>query len=469
MLATLRTFFATLIRNPVGLLGTAITTATAVLFLTLFGLSLAGMSGGPYIGILVYLILPVIFVAGLVLIPIGLYRQRRAERAAGLAPSALLPIIDLNRSRTQKALLIFFVLTTVNVVIISVATYKGVQVMDSTAFCGATCHTVMQPEYTTYQRSPHARVACIDCHIGPGANWFVKSKLSGAWQVAAVTFDLYPRPIHTPVANLRPARETCEQCHWPSKFVGDRLRVFTEYSPDQDNTAVQTILLMHVGGTRGSGSGGIHWHVGPGVRVRYRANPDRTAINTVEVTRPDGSSELFSSGGEPAGGTWRVMDCVDCHNRPTHVFDTPEQAVDRALAHGRIPTDLPFVKREGLRIVQTAYPSEAQARVEVPAALSAFYRTNYPQLADARAPAIAQAGAALADAYAGNVFPAMKVGWNTYPNHLGHRGEQGGCFRCHDGAHTSQAGNVISQDCSLCHGLLADQEKNPTILQQLNP
>lgn len=470
MLPTVRTFFAALLRNPLSLLGTAITTAAALVILTLFGLGLAGMVGSPYLGILVYLILPFIFVVGLLLIPLGLWRQRRAERATGEAPSARFPIIDLNRPKTQRAFLIFFVLSAVNIVIISIATYEGVEVMDSVAFCGTTCHTVMQPEYTAYRLSPHARVACVDCHIGPGASWFVKTKLSGAWQVIAVTFNLYPRPIPTPVANLRPARETCEQCHWPQKFEGDRLLVRTEYSSDEQNTALQTVLLMHVGGARGHDWHGIHWHVAPGVRVRFYANHERTVIQTVDVTRPNGSSERFSVGGkELSGGTWRVMDCVDCHNRPTHIFEPPGRAIDGAMLSGRIPTDLPFVKREGLQIIQKTYASRAQARTEIPAALSAFYRDKYAQLMSTRGSAIAQAGNALTGAYLDNVFPAMKVGWNTYPNFLGHPSDEAGCFRCHDGEHTSKAGAIIPQDCFLCHSLLADQEKNPAILQQLNP
>lgn len=466
----MRDFFATLTRNPLGLLGCAITTAAAIVILTLFGLSLVGMEGSPYLGILVYLILPAVFILGLILIPIGIYRQRKIEAALETLPPGRFPVVDFNRPRTRRAFLLFLALSVINLVVIAVATYRGVQVMDSTRFCGATCHTVMEPEYTAYRHSPHAHVACVDCHIGPGADWFVKSKLSGAWQVVAVTFDLYPRPIRTPLANLRPARETCEQCHWPEHFVGDRLKIVTTYAPDKDNTALQTVLLMHVGGAGAVPARGIHWHVAPGVRIRYRANPERTVIPIVEASPGDGTTQVFTAGSDVmADRPWRVMDCIDCHNRPTHVFLSPGAAVDAAINDAGLALDLPFLKREGLRIVQASYTSVGAARAQIPAALSAFYSAEYPGLTAARASDIGHAGAALAAAYARNVFPAMKVGWNTYRNFLGHPDDTSGCFRCHDGGHIDKAGDAIVQDCSACHALLADQEKSPAILQQLRP
>ncbi|MCA9773965.1 MAG: cation:proton antiporter, partial [Myxococcales bacterium] len=185
------------------------------IFAVFFTLELFGFHGHPYAGILAYLIVPALFVAGLLLIPIGLRLARRRAQTG-----KQLPVIDLNVDRTRNRVLVFVALTALNIVIVAVAAYKGVEVMDTTAFCGETCHSVMEPEHTAFQRGAHASARCIDCHIGPGASWFVKSKLSGSWQVVSVALDLYPRPIPTPVENLRPARETCEQCHWPQKFVG---------------------------------------------------------------------------------------------------------------------------------------------------------------------------------------------------------------------------------------------------------
>lgn len=467
----MKSFFVALTRNPLSLAGAAIVTASGILIVTLFTLQLFGLEGGPYIGILAYLILPAIFVLGLLIIPIGIARQRRRDRQAqarGEAPAEL-PVLDFNDPRTRRRVLIFFALTVVNVVILAAATYEGVETMESTEFCGQACHSVMQPEYAAYKRSAHANVACVDCHIGPGADWFVKSKLSGAWQVVSVNLDLYPRPIPTPVHNLRPARETCEQCHWPSKFVGDRLRVINTYSDDEANTNLKTVLLMKVGGQRGVKSHGIHWHVDPGVQIRYLSDEKRQTIYDIEMRTPDGKVTRFAppeGSKAPAGAAWRVMDCVDCHNRPSHTFRIPEEEVDSALTAGRIPRDLPFVRREAVRLLNGDYPSHEAAEKAIAEGLQQFYAREHPQVAARRGDAIRGTAAALGEMYAANVFPSMNVDWGIYPNHIGHE-RAPGCFRCHDDQHVAEGGRAISQDCSTCHGLLALQEEDPEILRSL--
>ncbi len=462
-------FFIALSRNPISLIGSAIVTASGVLIVTLFVLQSFGQEGGPYVGILAFLILPAVFLFGLLLIPVGIVRQRRRDRLAearGEAPAAF-PVLDFNNATTRRRALVFTALTALNVVILSVATYEGVDTMESTEFCGQACHSVMQPEYAAFQRSPHANLSCVDCHIGPGADWFVKSKLSGSWQVISVNLKLYPRPIPTPVHNLRPARETCEQCHWPAKFVGDRLKVIHNYSDDEVNTHLQTVLLMKVGGQRGASSQGIHWHVDRGVQIRYLSDPKRETIYEVEMKKGDEVTRFsLADAKAPSGAAWRVMDCVDCHNRPSHTFRAPDQEVDAAMLAGRIPADLPFVHREAVRLLQGKYASHEAAEKALGDGLLAFYRKEYPQIATARAAAIRSTATVLSDLYSANVFPSMKVDWGTYPNHIGHE-RAPGCFRCHDDQHTSKDGRSISQDCSTCHGLLAMQEENPEILTSL--
>lgn len=475
MLAAISRFFIRLTRNPLSLAGSAITTASALIMISLIALEIMGLEGGPYMGILAFLVLPGIFLIGLVLIPVGLARERRrarkaAEKGGAAAP---FPIIDLNRERTRKVVLIFFALTLANIVILAAATYKGVHVMESTSFCGETCHTVMQPEFTAYQRSPHARVACVDCHIGPGAPWFVKSKLSGAWQVVAATFNLYPQPVPTPIENLRPARETCEQCHWPTIFVGDRLKLITHFADDEENTELKTVLLLRVGGVEGRTSHGIHWHVDPGNRIRYRSDPTRETVYEVELTEADGTVTTFApSDAPPDDGTeatqWRTMDCVDCHNRPSHTFRTRAREVDDAIADDRIDRSLPYVREQGLELLTAEYPSHEAAADGIREALLGYYRESYPEVAETRGPAIEAAAAALTEAYASNVFPAMNVTWGTYPNHIGHE-ETPGCFRCHDEEHSTEDGETISQDCDTCHSILAWEEEDPEILGELNP
>lgn len=464
----MRAFFAALTRHPLSLAGAAITTATAILFATFFTLDLFGFHGHPYAGILAYLIVPALFVVGLIMIPIGL---RRARKLHGRGKP--LPVIDLNQARTRSRFLVFVALTAANIVIVAVATYKGVEVMDTTAFCGETCHSVMEPEHTAFLRGAHASTRCVDCHIGPGADWFVKSKLSGSWQVVSVALDLYPTPIPTPVHNLRPARETCEQCHWPSKFVGDRLKVITKFREDEANTETKTVLLLRVGGIAGRASDGIHWHVDPAHTIRYRSDESRETIHEVELTDHDGDVTRYYADGDEAasqaaGGVWRTMDCVDCHNRPSHTFHPPEQEIDQAMAVGRIAKSLPYIRRESLRLIQGDYADKATAETAIRAGLVGFYREQFPEVADARGADIEAAADALIESWRSNVFPHMKVGWNTYPNHIGHM-QSTGCFRCHDDSHRSAGGKTIAQDCDTCHSLLAEEEVNPEILATLEP
>lgn len=474
----MRHFFASLIRDPIGMTGAALATASSLIFLALFTLELVGLHGGPYIGILAYLIVPAVFVIGLVLIPIGVLRhQRRLRQAAqaGEPPRPDFPIIDLNRQHTRRNVLIFLGLTFVNLLLLSAATYKGVETMESTEFCGQACHSVMQPEYTAYQGSAHARVDCVECHIGPGASWFVKSKLSGAWQVVSVNLDLYPRPIPSPIENLRPARETCEQCHWPIKFVGDKLKVIPSYGEDEANTEYKTVLLLRVGGIEGqNNSHGIHWHVDPGNQIRYRSDPSRETIYEVELTEADGTVKVFQPPQSPEDGAevvdWRVMDCVDCHNRPSHTFQPADRALDSAIAEELIDRSLPFVKREGLAAITTEYDSHEAAREGIAIHLRDFYRENPPEGASHDAAAVEQAVQTLQEIYTSNVFPTMGVAWGTYPNHIGHM-RTPGCFRCHDDEHATEEGEVISgSDCfEACHNLLAMEEEDPEILGQLLP
>jgi hypothetical protein len=297
----------------------------------------------------------------------------------------------------------------------------------------------------------------------------VKSKLDGAWQLVSVALDLYPRPIPTPLHDLRPARDTCEQCHWPTKFVGDKLKVIKHYAEDEANTELTTALLLRVGGTNGSESSGIHWHVDPDVAIRYRSDETREEIYEVEFTNTDGSVTQYADRKAPEeGGIWRTMDCVDCHNRPSHIYAPANSEVDRAINEGLIDRSLPFVKREGLRIIDAEYASHEEARAVIGEELQKFYAENYPQVATERADAISAAAEALGDVYSVNVFPNMNVWWDTYPNHIGHE-QSPGCSRCHTRKMRTAKRKQISGDCDVCHVLLADKEEDPHILTVLSP
>lgn len=471
---------ATFARDPLSLLGAVIATVSSILILTLFGVEMMGWEGGLYVGILAFMVLPAFFIAGLILIPIGIWRRRRREavaRATGAPVPVDFPILDFNVPRLRTIAVVVLGLSAVNVVILAMTTYKGIEVMDSTSFCGTACHSVMSPEYTTYQRSPHARVRCTECHIGSGASWFVKSKLAGAWQVVSVNMNLYPRPIPSPVHNLRPARDTCENCHWPTKFVGQRLKVLSRFAEDEKQTETKTVLLLKIGGTEAGRPQGIHWHVDPRVKIRYRSDRKREKISEVEFSIQGSPTRLFKAPAEAGGASapeaaagegdgWRTMDCMDCHNRPSHVYGTAGDELDRAFAQGRLDGSLPFLKREGMKAIQAEYPSTEAGRAQIKKSIADFYGQTYPELWSSKRAAVEANAEELAHIWQTNVFPSMNIKWGTYPNFLGHTSTPG-CFRCHDNKHKGEDGKAITRSCTLCHTVLAEGEENPEVLKGL--
>ena len=447
-----------LIRSPISVVGMVLTTISAVLFLIVFLADLFGWHTNPYLGIVFFLILPGVFLFGLLLIPLGAWIERR-RRAQGRAPSEVhWPRIDLNDPAQRTTAVIVFAVTMANIVIVSLAAYRGVEYMDSPQFCGQVCHTVMKPEFTAYQDGPHSRVTCVQCHIGPGASWFAKSKISGARQVLAVSFHTYSRPIPSPVQNLRPARDTCEQCHWPEKFHGDKVRRIYEFAADEKNTESVTVMQVHVGGgsERLGIAQGIHWHMNVANEVEYIATDEkRQVIPWVRVKDRFGNVREFSAEGvtaeQLAKGERRRMDCMDCHNRPSHpMAATPERAIDELIARGAIPRTLPFVRRETVKALKTAYPTQEAASAEISRTLRDFYRSQYPQAYMSQRPDVEKAVQAAEMIYRRNVFPEMNVTFGTYPNNIGHM-DFPGCFRCHDDNHKSKEGKAIGQDCESCH------------------
>jgi nitrate/TMAO reductase-like tetraheme cytochrome c subunit len=442
-----------LYRNGVTIFGAALTTTGALLFVAFFLFEIFGLHGNPYTGLLFFLIFPSLFVAGLVIMPVGVWLERR-QRAAGKRAWQW-PSIDFGEPSQRRAAVVFFTLSFLNVLIVAVAAYKGVEYMDSPQFCGQLCHEVMEPEWAGYQGGTHARVACVQCHIGPGAPWFVQAKLSGLRQVYAVTFNTHSRPIPSPVHNLRPARDTCEQCHWPEKFHGDKIRVIKEYGDDETNTESTTTLRMHIGGIApGVGvASGIHWHVSQANRIEYiTIDEKRQAIPYVRLIDARGRETVYRTEGvtdeQLARGERRTLDCVDCHNRPAHTFaQSAERAVDDAITAGAIDRALPFVRRETVKVLKASYATRDAALKGIADGLSTYYQANHP---NAPAGSVTNAIATAQSLFSRNVFPPMKVTWGSYVNNVGHAAFPG-CFRCHDEKHVTKDGKVISQDCSLCH------------------
>ncbi len=460
--------------NSVTLTGAVLTTSAALTLLVFWAFEI--LKGGPihpYTGIVFFLILPGLFVAGLILMPLGAILRRRKLHKLGQLPEAY-PQIDFREPTFRRALILVGYATFLNVVILAIATYRGVTFTDSVQFCGLTCHTVMTPVYIAYQNSPHSRVACVECHIGSGAPWFVRAKISGVRQVFAVAFNTFSRPIPSPVKELRPARDTCEQCHWPQKFHGDKFLVRTKYSDDATNTPRTTVLVVKIGGHTWQGAAGIHGrHLDTSERISYvSTDGHRQVIPKVSYIDDAGKTVEYNSTDAPATpeqlarGEHRVMDCMDCHNRPTHAFQLPERALDQAMAEGRISPQLPSIKKEAVELLRADYPDRTTAAQRIAAALTEFYRKDYPDTYRSYRALVETAAQQVAAIYLRNVFPQMKVGWGTYPNNIGHE-DFLGCFRCHDGKHTSSDGRVITQDCSACHNLLAMEETNPKVLKDL--
>lgn len=451
--------------NWISLLGVVVVTTATIFWLFLLPFTLRGEFTHPYIGILVFLLLPAAFILGLVLIPVGIALRRRREHRIGAIPESF-PPINWQNLEFRRLVLFVGVTTFLNLVITSQFAYGAVNYMDTTTFCGQTCHKVMNPEYVGHANSPHARVDCVACHIGPGASWFVRSKLSGTGQVFYTLFNTYPRPIPVPVQNLRPARETCEVCHWPQRYAFDKLVVIPEYASDMANTATETVLLMKIGG--GNPHAGIHGaHVGTNIHIRYAASdPARETIPWVEYTDAAGKSTVYTVAGQKPTQPTREMDCIDCHNRPSHPFQPADRALNEAMNAGSIPSSLPFIKKEALDVVQRSYGSREEAARRIPAAIDAFYRQNYADVYQKNPDQVHRAAQGVLRVYDNNVFPNMRVTWGTYPNNIGHM-DSPGCFRCHDGNHVASNANAITQDCNACHNVLAVQEPMPKIMTDL--
>jgi hypothetical protein len=448
--------------------GAALATTAICSWLFALPVQLRGHTSNPYIGILVFIIIPVVLVAGLILIAAGIFfGRKRLERMQ----RALIALPD--RRIYIRRIAVFFVLTTaINIVIGTEATYRAVVHMETAQFCGQSCH-VMKPEFTAHQNSPHARVLCVDCHVAPGAAGWVQSKAAGTRQLLDVVFRHVQTPIESAIQSGRlvPSRVTCEQCHWPQMFDSAKLRVIEHFQEDAANTETQTVLMMLIGG---GDLGGIHGkHMGPGVEIHYAASDSaRQTIPWVEYrNRKTGVSKTFLAEDSNATSIAKLpryeMQCVDCHNRPTHTFDLPDRAVDQALAQGRISSTLPFVKKETILLLKRKYASNDQASRAIPAALTEYYRQSDPALCNDRGQDIATAGTEIAAIYNRNVFPDLKVTWGTYPNNLGHT-DAPGCFRCHDGSHSSSdKKSTITQDCNTCHEPLAVDEGPPGVLKTL--
>lgn len=454
--------------------GAVISGVTLPVLLVFTLLDVSGVVRNPYFGFVNYVVLAPLVLLGLLLVGVGMLLRRDEEDIGLFTYEYIKEQLTLpgRFSRIRKLIFLVGGLGGGTLFLVALISYSGIQYTNSVAFCGQFCHTVMEPQYTAFRNSPHSQVTCAQCHLGAASSWSAGAKLSGIKQIFAVAFDTYSRPIIAASGKLRPTRETCEQCHRPDKFHGDKLYVKDQFLADEANSHVQTVLLMKIGsgGYQGRKAQGIHWHVSPSNKVSYRATgPNLEKISEVRLHREDGSETVYLSGAPEAGqghGQMRVMDCMDCHNRPTHVFLNAEEALDQKLLVGAIPTALPYIKKVGLDAVRQEYGSVDEARRGISDYLRVWYEKHYPQIVATRQDELRQATAGIFHAYRENVFPAMRVTWSTYANFIGHRNNSG-CFRCHDGLHKSVSGQTITQACDACHIILAESDPAPEVIKIL--
>lgn len=425
-------------------------------------------TGGSYTGLFIYIVLPVFLVIGLILIPVGMRRRSRWIRRGGEESAVRWVKIDLTDQRQWNAIALFIIVTIGFLLLTGIGSYKAFHYTESNEFCGTLCHEVMTPEYVAYQGSAHSRVTCVECHVGEGAGWYVKSKLSGLYQVYSVMFNKYPSPIETPIHSLRPARETCEECHWPEKFYSYRLRNIKSYLADSANSEWNIQLKMKTGPEHQAQglSEGIHWHINKDVKIEYVASDkQREYLPWVrQINTATGDTiiyhDIYESLDQADLDTFevRTMDCLDCHNRPSHHFLPPQEFTDNLIAAGRIPIKLPEVKLMAMQVFNTPFTHRDSGSSYIREQLHSFYRDNYPEIVSEKPGLVDQAVSGLLSGYAKHYFPEMGANWDVYPNHVGHT-EFNGCFRCHNGNHMSDDGKVISRDCDLCHTILAQGGK----------
>ncbi len=449
-----------------GKLGVIITTSSFITMVLLEFFRIVGSLTNAYIGLITYMVLPLMFMSGLALIALGWYtlKKETGQNIQELLASQFSEgdiKSGVYGSRILKTIGIF---SLINVIFLSAIFLNMFTFMDEAEFCGTACHSVMNPEWVTYKQSPHSRVNCVECHVGEGMDALVSSKMNGIWQMVSVTFDLLERPIPTPVNQLRPARETCEKCHWPEKFYGNKLKSIVSYASDSNSTVAYTTLNMKIDAERTSGKAGIHWHIAKENEVHYAyADEKRTKIIWAEAKQPDGSfiryhnsqyadSEVIES---------RSMDCVDCHNRATHIYEDPEKAIDVRIRKGLMSRELPFLKREALGAILSGYADNKAAMAGIENHMYHFYRTNYPKLVISKMREIDAAVSTLRDIYNRNIHHEMKIEWGSYPSHIGHANETNGCFRCHNSNFKSDDNKSIGYDCTLCHSILAEEQDQP--------
>ena len=431
-----------------------------------------------YFELFAYIVTPGFLLLGLLLIPFGMYREKKKIKKGLPASDEKLLVINLKDTKTVNAVIIFSIVTVIFVIFTITGSYQAYHYTESVEFCGTLCHKVMEPEHTAYQHSPHARVKCAECHVGEGADFYVKSKMSGLRQVYKYLTNTYPRPIATPIANLRPARETCERCHWPQKFYTNKIRNEKYYLADEKNTEWNVILKMRIGADHSAlgNTQGIHWHISPDVEIEYASDAKRQTIPWVKYKNKATGKEYIYNDSEYKDTKnteslskmeHRSMDCMDCHNRPSHEYLPPSHYVNQLFAGNKISSTVPYLKAAAMEALKVNYSTKDSAFIGIKNTILNYYKSNQADAGVKYKNEIANAISEIQQEFSYNTFPEMKVSYAVYPRNIGHL-ENNGCFRCHDDKHKSPEGKVISKSCNICHTIIAQGKKDSVAYSPIN-
>ena len=411
-------------------------------------------------GILAYMVAPFFFFLGLGLAVAGFCLELRQEHRAKPGVLAAMMVIDFSRARDRKVLGVFALCSVGLLFLTALSSYQAYTYTESIPFCGQACHTSMEPQYTTYNKSPHARTECVACHVGPGTEAYVRTKVNGLRQLYHTVKNDVERPIILSADNQRPGRVICEQCHWTQKYSPPLDITRRHFLTDETNTPYNVRLLLNVGGGDPANGPvkGIHWHMALTNKVEY-ISPDssRSTIPWIRFTNEKGVVTEYRAPEfkeDPAKYTIHRMDCIDCHNRPAHQFKSPNDAIDLALSNGQLDPKVPFIKAKAVEALEAPYSTRAEALNKIDSSL----RADYPDRPD-----VGTIISRVQSIYSANFFPEMKADWRVHPDQNGHK-DANGCFRCHDGLHKTAEGKTISpNNCTSCHLILSQGNEEESL------
>jgi len=455
------------IYNWMSVIGSVVsaTSLAAAVFFVVIGLVTGDESG--YAGLI--LIIPAAFTGlGFALVSAGYVRERRRQKK-GLR-SSLFDRTEIDPwgyvSRTGLVgILTTVVVATFAIMGAGVGSIAVVEYSESNEFCGEACHFVMAPEYATYDQSPHGQIACVECHVGPGGDSYVRAKTGGLRQLWAIVTDNVTRPIPTPIHRRRLSDEMCASCHFRNRNVGYKIATHTYFSGGEDVVPTRLGLLVKVGGGDGSIKGdGIHDSMLVSHKIQYVArDPQRLDIPWVRITHDDGGVTEYMNEDDPLTDEEReifevrVVECVDCHSRAAHRFRSPIDSVNEALASGLISPEIPYIKEAAVRALDQPYETTSEALKGIGENLISFYEEEDEELIELNSDGLAKATEELRLIYQKTIFPEMKADWKAHPNNSGHL-DSPGCFRCHNEAMVDENGESLFHDCTSCHAVLAQDE-----------